>query len=583
MADAVAVLPIISFGLLVATFHHRLDLGLEPGHTRDWRVAWLTASVAWGLAVLLIVELSSAARLLSCTTLLACWTALAAALAVVRWGRHAGRRQLDGVTKAPRGGWLTESTLDLLLMAFVMIIVTTLAALAVIAPPNNWDSQTYHMARVAHWIQNGSVNHYPTTIARQLYLGPWSEFAVLQFQMIAGSDRWANLVQWMAMVGSAIGASLVTERLGGARSAQLCAAAVTIAIPMGILQATSTQTDYVTAFWVLTFVYYALLMMDPAIGPRRPVVVLAGLSLGLGIVTKATTSVFALPFVIWLLLWAAREWVPRRIAMLMGVGVIALSLSIGHVWRNWTTFGHPLGPSTDLMLYSNEIRTPAAVASNVVRNIGLHLPTPVGAFNRVSMDSVQRLHSLIGIDVNDPRTSYNDPRPQQQFDISKPRYHEDLAGNFLHAALMLLAIGVILIRPGRGGDIRRAFALALVAGFVLFCIELKWQPWGSRLQLPLFVLGAPLIAITFWHVLRPNMARVAALLAVIAALPWVLFNESRPLVPKPTRRVLWNRDAPTVFNTSRREMYFMNRPELAQPYQEAAAQIERRAATTSGW
>ena len=263
MADAVAVLPIISFGLLVATFHYRLDLGLEPGHTRDWRVAWLTASVAWGLAVLLIVELSSAARLLSYTTLFACWTALAAALAVVRWGGHAGRRQLDGVTKAPRGGWLTESTLDLLLMAFVMIIMTTLAALAVIAPPNNWDSQTYHMARVAHWIQNGSVNHYPTTIARQLYLGPWSEFAVLQFQMIAGSDRWANLVQWMAMVGSAIGASLVTERLGGARAAQLCAAAVTIAIPMGILQATSTQTDYVTAFWVLTFVYYVLLMMDP--------------------------------------------------------------------------------------------------------------------------------------------------------------------------------------------------------------------------------------------------------------------------------------------------------------------------------
>ena len=100
---------------------------------------------------------------------------------------------------------------------------------------------------------------------------------------------------------------------------------------------------------------------------------------------------------------------------------------------------------------------------------------------------------------NDPRTSFAGGQPPQQFAIGKPRYHEDLAGNFLHAALMLLAIGFMLIGPGRGGDIRRAFALALVVGFVLFCIQLKWQPWGSRLQLPLFVLGAPLIGTTFWH------------------------------------------------------------------------------------
>ena len=38
-------------------------------------------------------------------------------------------------------------------------------------------------------------------------------------------------------------------------------------------------------------------------------------------------------------------------------------------------------------------------------------------------------------------------KPPDQFDIGKPRYHEDLAGNFLHAALMGLALGVTLLSP----------------------------------------------------------------------------------------------------------------------------------------
>jgi ABC-type uncharacterized transport system permease subunit len=31
-------------------------------------------------------------------------------------------------------------------------------------PPNNWDSMTYHMARIAHWVMNESIEPYPTHI-----------------------------------------------------------------------------------------------------------------------------------------------------------------------------------------------------------------------------------------------------------------------------------------------------------------------------------------------------------------------------------------------------------------------------------
>jgi hypothetical protein len=98
--------------------------------------------------------------------------------------------------------------------------------------------------------------------------------------------------------------------------------------------------------------------------------------------------------------------------------------------------------------------------------------------------------------------------------------------------------------------------------------------WGARLQLPLFVLGAPLIALTLWRVLRPNAARAAAGFVLVASLPWIVFNESRPLLLRPRRVMMREIDSRTVFDTSRRDLYFRNRPELAAQYQAAAARIE---------
>ena len=129
----------------------------------------------------------------------------------------------------------------------------TVLALAVGVAPNNFDAMTYHLARVLHWLQNRSLAFYPTPIWRQLILGPIAEMAILHGVALSGGDWLANTVQFSAMTGSVLGVSLMAKQLGGNRTTQIFAALLAFTLPMGILQASSAQNDYVAAFWCVLF------------------------------------------------------------------------------------------------------------------------------------------------------------------------------------------------------------------------------------------------------------------------------------------------------------------------------------------
>ena len=110
------------------------------------------------------------------------------------------------------------------------------------------------------------------------------------------------------------------------------------------------------------------------------------------------------------------------------------------------------------------------------------------------------------------------------------------------------------------------YALAVTTGFVLFCLLLRWQPWHSRLHLPLFVLWAPLIAAVLATTLPRALVRVVAVALLLSSLPWVLRNDTRPLV-----------GTPNVFTVDRIDQYFTTAPHLREPYKAAT-----RALATAG-
>jgi Dolichyl-phosphate-mannose-protein mannosyltransferase len=476
----------------------------------------LVAAIVGGVLVVIVTELLSAFRGLTVSWVFAAWGAigLGSAVAVFLVGRHGGP---DSPPRPRRG---PASKLDLVMSAWIALVGALTGAVALVAVPSTWDSMTYHLARVAHWSQNQSVAFYPTHILRQLYQPPWAEYAALHLLLLGGGDRLVNLVQWLCSIASLIGVSVIAKQLGATPRGQLISAVVGVTIPMGILQASTTQNDYAAALWLVCLVS-ALLALESR--PGSMPVLGAGASLGLALLTKGTSYVFAAPFLAVFLLAGRRRARSTKIAQAAVIGLCAVALNAPHYARSHYLFGSPLGPGGEgpYRFANDEISLPILL-SNVLRNVGLHAGTPWLAANVTLERAIGVAHDALGIAVDDPRSTW----PTTRLEVRRPVAHEDLAGNGLH--LVLIVAALVAATRLREDWRRLAFAGSLVAAFLLFCLLLKWQPWHSRLLLPLFVLATPLVGLALERLRSPSLAVVVALLAISSS--YFLFrNHALPL------------------------------------------------------
>lgn len=504
------VLPILAFAGLVLWVQAAFPQS-EP------RESFLRAAVLWGALTTVFTESLSLPRALTAPALAAAWGAvLLVALFCV--GR---RRGLRATIKSLRPRLPAQGLARAALAALAIALVIT-GLVAVVAPPQTYDSLTYHMSRVAHWAQNRSVAPYPTGIERQMTMSPYAEFAVLQLYLLLPGDQLVNLIAWGAFLGCAVAASLIARRLGGGPLHQWMAAVFVMTTPMAIVQASSTMTDIVLAFWLMC----AAAELAPRADGRqtRGRWVFVGLAAGLAILTKPVAFPYLLPLATWAVILLRRESV-RIVTGAVAVAVVAVAvLNAGYFARNQTLYGTPLGPRELIEGQRNQLFTPAALVSNVVRNMGLHAGTPFDLANRAIEKAVVVFHNLIGADRGDPRTTLGGT-----FEVGEFTTHEDLVGNPLQLTVIVISV-LLLLRAGKDTGPAGGYALVVVAGFVLFSFTTKWQAWGSRLQVPFFMLAAPFVALGLDRVVgqRGWTALTAALL--LGSLPWLLVIRSRPLI-----------------------------------------------------
>lgn len=544
-----AVLPALFLLLAIACF----------GVLDEWRVAFMKGAIVWGLAVALNTEVLSVFRGLRPVPLAVLWTFEGVLIEVLVWRRR------DALSKrlSMAHGWRVVAAACPL---FVMAAAT--AVIAIAAPPNTFDSMTYHMARVAHWAADGTVAFYPTAILRQLYLNPWSEYAVLQFQVLSGGDRLANLVQWFGMAASVVIASLIAKLLQAPLRGQLLAAFVVGTLPMGILQASSTQNDYSAASWLLCAIAAALAYVA---APSLRGAFWIGASIGLALLTKGSSYIFVAPLALLLAGWMVVRLRTRLLGPAAVMVAVPLVLNLGMYIRNEAQFQSPLGPSEETATLVNATFEPAAIASNLLRDSVLQVGTPFPNVNYKLERAIHAVHTrVLHIDVSDPRTTFG----TETFVVNASSLDEDYAGDPLQAILAVISIVAALIL-WRRDPLPALYAGALVVTFIVFAAYLRWQPWLSRLELPMLVAAGPLIGTVLAGWLKGLGVGIVVAVLFVGAVPFVIDNQSRPMVgfAFPLNPRLLPEGA-TIFNTPREQLYFVKNRSFEGPVRRAAADAQ---------
>jgi hypothetical protein len=229
-----------------------------------------------------------------------------------------------------------------------------------------------------------------------------------------------------------------------------------------------------------------------------------------------------------------------------------ISINCGYYYRNYNLSKSVLGNTDEH--YFNEEHSISSITLSLVKNTALHFG--IFPIDDITTKAVVKLHELLNERINDPKTNWNG----MSFRLERWSVHEDLVANVFQMTLSLVTLVIIFCRFKRFKPL--ILLLLLFLEFLIFCIVLKWQPWHSRLQMPIFFLFAFSVAYMWDHAKLPKLikAMLASLMLIFSALI-VLFNPSRPYLT-----VKISRDIKVTDN--RFKKYFVNKFKYENEYRQ---------------
>ncbi len=540
--------------LIILVFYFLLLGYLIVYHNLTGRESALKAYLITFGVTAIITELLSVLDLVTIWGVFISWCFITAALAFVLFKKLKADNwkfpDKGKIIKLP--GLKDYSKLELIIILAILCILLITFIIAVSSPPNNFDSMTYHMARVVHWIQQKSVKFYPTSIPRQNYSMPLAEYQILHLQLLSQSDKFANLVQWTGFVMLIVMASEFTKLLQGSRKGQLLASLFAATIPVAVLQSSNTQNDILVGVFCLIFAYFFLKTIrsnswiDACFG---------GLAFGLALLTKGTGYIFCAAIgLVYGIVGLIRHPRDNRLRLIKNFSIMifcAFILNVGFYQRNINLYGHPLSTETGKLTIDRfSLR---GVYSNLIRNGSAHLAVPVPILNeRFSEIIIDHL----GDSVSDQDTTFPGTKFQIRFLING-----DESVNPIHLVLISIIILLFVVKREKRDLNLYTHIITVILSIILFSWLLKWQPWGSRLQLPIFVLGAPLVGYYFDKVNQSRVINfVITVSLILYCIPFVFLNSTRSLIP------LFNSESPLRSNQVKR--FFSDRPKLYAEYSE---------------
>lgn len=382
---------------------------------------------------------------------------------------------------------------------------------AVLFPPSNWDSMTYHMTRVAFWVQNQSVFPYPTANPRQFQMTPGAEYLILVEQLFWMSDRFANMIQANAFIVISVGMISWIRTWGASAQLASLVASFFAAAPMIVLQAQTTQNDLVAAVSAVTLgVFFIDRYVEKSV---RSVdlswLIVAGIwsvILGAAYIVKPTSLLVVAPFVGTALLF---EVVSPKLSILNKLRVVSVVAII---------FALVCGPEVLMKTRSGSSMSRPEVTIGLTR--------PVEQLFNGFRHIVDHVDQTISVPLVNRVAEWLNIKAEILTNVSYIYFpNEDLAGNPLQFVFAICFIGFTAWK--RNWFLLRLGLLLGCSWFLLHGI-VNNQTWMSRLQTPWFCLLIPILGYSVVKLTMDNrVLRVLVTLALTQALvvqSWVTLS-----------------------------------------------------------
>ena len=447
----------------------------------------------WTLLCYVITQVLSLFGAITTRKLWACWGMCVLALLVLNVMKYK-RDKCSGRISELRGFHMSRLQIIFGFFAVVMLF------LAVRTVPYNYDSMTYHLPRVYHWVQNETVAHYATNIERQVSTSPLPEYIILNIYAMMNKCDWlVNLLQCCSYLTNGVLVFYIAKKINCSRKYCILASVLYYTSPIIFAEALTTQTDNFAALWALCFAYllFDFLHIENKILWNRDSifrVIMLSLCLALGYLAKSSICIGMALFAVWLLIIVIKR--KDNIAviskyLILSVCIMAIIVAPEMV-RNIKTFEAISAPDVSARQIVGTLQ-PNYVFINFLKNFTFNMPTIwINGSSDIIFKAVTWFARIMNVDVDDARiTDY--PR----FLVGpEGSIGHDTGSNPIFIWLFVACILLFLIKNRKQSweDIGKQYYAVTSVGIFVFCIIIRWQPFLARFMISYMAVSIPALA-----------------------------------------------------------------------------------------
>jgi len=300
------------------------------------------------------------------------------ALALGAWLKR-GRPPLPVRAAAPAIREIVADPVSAVFLATVGALLAYELVLVLTTPADNWDSLTYHLARVAAWMHHGGIYRIPNAPSANFNdFPPLAEQQILYLFVAVGSGALFALPQYLAQLAILVAVYGCARRLGFRPRPAAASACVFATFSFVLLQATTAQNDLFAAS-------FAVVAACLFLGTSRSELVLGGAAAAMGLGAKPTTALVLPVLACLVLLRGRRAVLPALAGGLAGLAAVSIwpyalnAIHTGHVFGEggWTNIGAsgqqagrpgPLSSAVDIVYQLMDV---APLSDRLIRDLAI--------------------------------------------------------------------------------------------------------------------------------------------------------------------------------------------------------------------